>query len=211
MSCYRHALELDENDVEALEGLVDTYLHAFSKCPKYKEAIFVAQKVYTRMTSNPRVEVVLGNVLSMSRTPKTRDKARTLFKNALKRHRQQGSNFMNSLQGLIKLYVADKEYQLGVETLRDHLDRILKDSETSTCIYSASDIASLWSRLGQLYFLMGDNKNAFESYQSAILAGPDSCWPPASLGMEEIQESLSYSKAGGVSAAEEKSSIMFPF
>jgi tetratricopeptide (TPR) repeat protein len=182
--CFRKAISLNADDIEATEGIIFSYLNANPKSPKYKEAIFAAQEIYTRLTSNHRVEVMLGNVLSISRTSKTRDKARTLYKNALKRCRQQGSNPLKALLGLVKLYSTDKDYSSAIEILRYHIDRGMKETES----VSRHDISCMWSKLGEVYATSGNTSEALEAYHTALSLVPEGDCPSALSGLEELAD-----------------------
>jgi tetratricopeptide (TPR) repeat protein len=203
--CFRKAIALNPDDVDATEGLIFSYLNANPKSPKYKEAIFAAQEIYTRMTSNHRVEVMLGNVLSISRTTKTRDKARTLFKNALKRCRQQGSNPLKALLGLVKLYSTDKDYQNAIEIIRYHIEKGMKELSSfgqsdALVALSPHDLSTMWVKLGEVYAQSGNSEEAMESYHMAISLAPEGDCPLAIAGLEELHESHASSSSMDLSS-----------
>jgi tetratricopeptide (TPR) repeat protein len=201
--CFRRAIDLCEDDVGAVEGLVLAHIHAFPKSPRYKEAIFQSQKIYQRMSSNPYVEVMLGNVLSMSRAPKTRDKARTLFKNALKRHRQQGSNGLTALLGLIQLYITDKDFNAAKEQIEYQIDKSTRDHQSGSGFIplSSIDLATLYCKLGSVYSQMEKYELSLDAYHKALSISPEQNWPSAFAGMEEVQDKLGVKKSENFSAS----------
>lgn len=176
---YRRAFELNAINVGAAQGYVDCLL----ALRQSKDALLFAQSLYKRFPSNPKIELLLGTILSKSKAPKTLEKAKLLFKNSLKHFRQVKANSTQAVLALSQLMMDCNEGDKAVELLKSQIEFSVSKSNID-----AVDLMHLYCKQGDISASIGLQNEAFECYNMAIRSSPTGICDEASQALEQLQE-----------------------
>lgn len=154
---WKTAYEIDSNSIVALKGLIDVLLFR----NETREAVSLATAFYNKMKSNPFVESLLATVLLRSGSSKARQKAQTLFRNALKRFKKECTPNLACVLGLTDLYQEDSMFQEAVKLLTSQFDFFSEYSD------GPLELSILKRRLGEVYEANRDYQLAMEAYHES--------------------------------------------
>ena len=160
IEAFRRAYVL-ERSLDALEGLVETYL----AIPQYKQALTIAKEALQLMQRNSRALVLVGRVLSHHQ--EGRDRAHKAFRNAL----TLDAEFVPAIVAQASLYVVEGNTSDAITLLTGTLQKVRDEA--------------LNLKLGEIYFSKHQFAEAMFQYESALAINP--ILPAARAALERVR------------------------
>lgn len=149
-------------DVTSYEGLVDSYLAA----GKYKEAICAAKEAISTAPRDPRAVTLVGLALAQGQMGADSMDGMEKAKRALRKALALDPGALRPLMALVTIHAHEKDYDTCIELLRRGIEGM---TEASTSLHG-QDV--LQSRLGEIYMLSENYKDAIASFHAALALNP---------------------------------------
>ena len=162
-------------DVTSYEGLVDSYLAA----GKYKEAICAAKEAISAAPRDPRAVTLVGLALAQGQMgSENGGESMEKAKRALRKALALDPSALRPLMALVTIHSHEKDYDACIELLRHGIEG---SSESKSPLHG-QDV--LQSRLGEIYMLSENFKDAIASFHAALALNPMSTGESMSLKQE---------------------------
>eukprot|EP00934_Nitzschia_sp_Nitz4_P002191 Nitzschia sp. Nitz4//scaffold20_size174350//148734//150563//NITZ4_002127-RA/size174350-snap-gene-0.226-mRNA-1//1//CDS//3329541884//2191//frame0 len=149
-------------DVASYEGLVDSYLAA----GKYKEAIFAAKEAISAAPRDARAVTLAGLALAQGQMSSDNVEGMEKAKRALRKAVSLDPTALRPLLELVSVHAMEKDYNICIELLQKGIEGM---TEFNTA-QDGQDI--LHSRLGEIYMLNENYKDAIASFHAALALNP---------------------------------------
>lgn len=149
-------------DVTSYEGLVDSYLAA----GKYKEAICAAKEAISAAPRDPRAVTLVGLALAQGQMGADNVENMDKAKRALRKALALDPSALRPLMALVTIHAHEKDYDTCVELLRRGIEGI---TEAKSSLHG-QDV--LQSRLGEIFMLSENYKDAIASFHAALALNP---------------------------------------
>jgi anaphase-promoting complex subunit 7 len=149
-------------DVTSYEGLVDSYLSA----GKYKEAICAAKEAISAAPRDPRAVTLVGLALAQGQMGAESGDGMEKAKRALRKALTLDPSALRPLMALVTIYAHEKDYDSCIDLLRQGIEGL---SESKSSLHG-QDV--LQSRLGEIYMLSENYKDAIASFHAALALNP---------------------------------------
>jgi anaphase-promoting complex subunit 7 len=149
-------------DVTSYEGLVDSYLAA----GKYKEAICAAKEAISAAPRDPRAVTLVGLALAQGQMGADSGESMEKAKRALRKALTLDPSALRPLMALVTIHSHEKDYDACVELLTQGIE----GTTESKSPLQGQDV--LQSRLGEIYMLSENYKDAIASFHAALALNP---------------------------------------
>ena len=149
-------------DVTSYEGLVDSYLAA----GKYKEAIIAAREAINAAPRDPRAVTLVGLALAQGQLGADSGEGMEKAKRALRKALTLDPSALRPLMALVSIHVHEKDYDTCIDLLKQGIE----GTTDSQNLLHGQDV--LQSRLGEIYMLSENYKEAIASFHAAIAMNP---------------------------------------
>lgn len=149
-------------DVSSYEGLVDSYLAA----GKHKEAICAAKEAISMAPRDPRAVTLVGLALAQGRMGSDSVDGMDKAKRALRKALALDSSALRPLMALVTIHAHEKDYDTCIALLQQGIE----GTTEATAPLEGQDI--LQSRLGEIYMLSENYKDAIGCFHAALALNP---------------------------------------
>lgn len=149
-------------DVTSYEGLVDSYLAS----GKYKEAICAAKEAISAAPRDPRAVTLVGLALAQGQIGADNGEGMEKAKRALRKALALDPSALRPLMALVTIHAHEKDYDACIDLLRQGIEGM---TESKNSLHG-QDV--LQSRLGEIYMLSENYKDAIASFHAALALNP---------------------------------------
>ena len=165
-------------DVTSYEGLVDSYLAA----GKYKEAICAAKEAISAAPRDPRAVTLVGLALAQGQVGADNGEGMEKAKRALRKALTLDPSALRPLMALVTIHVHEKDYETCTDLLKQGIEGM---TECQTSLHGQD---SLQCRLGEIYMLSENYKEAIASFHAAIALNPMNT--EAQRGLDRLEKTV---------------------
>ena len=165
-------------DVTSYEGLVDSYLGA----GKFKEAICAAKEAISAAPRDQRAVTLVGLALAQGQMGTDNGESMEKAKRALRKALGLDPSALRPLIALVNIHVNERDYETCIELLKEGIEG-MTESQNSL---RGQDV--LQTRLGEIYMLNENYKEAIAAFHAAIALNPMNT--DAQRGLDRLEKTV---------------------